>query len=630
MKFKFDFRLYESLNWLGIIPVTIFIIFSYSFMEWLFLITKPSFMSSLSLSEQVSIFFVAACFLTIIYLIIVSFFILLSHKFGRSLKKQLVFVSLFIPTFLVACLLIILIDNFTYTIFQFGIISSNGFWRFLYGFIFMFLLFISFKEISKFIQTFQNFLTKFNERNSKFFFYAFVIILAFVGILPVLKNTLQTRSLTNTNQISKSPHIILITVDGVNADNMSLYGYERKTTPFLDTIAIDSLVAQNAFTNAANTSGSIISIFTGKYPIDTKVLYPPDILRSDDAYQHLPAILKLNGYKTTQYSFGFYVDAYQLNMQNGFDFANGRSYESSFLRRINKHLPNNMGFFIYEISNRIFDRLLHIFFVRQMTNPLKEVSSPDNFQDMYKFDSVLDFIDNSETPVFAHIHWMGTHGSKFFPDFQVFSNGQDPAYQVGWDLDLYDDSILNFDKAVENFYNALNLRDLIEDTIIIIASDHGQKFDTDKRLPLIIRFPNADYHKNIIVNVQNIDIAPTILDYLGLTKLDWMVGDSLINEISNNRPIFSVGVGNVDFDEGKIVTQSIQPPFYQFGFVSAIICDTRYKLDLANFSLTEGEIPNYVGECTQENPTQAEVIELFIEFIDAYGYDTSSLREILQ
>jgi len=266
-------------------------------------------------------------------------------------------------------------------------------------------------------------------------------------------------------------------------------------------MANESLVAQNAFTNSANTSGSIISIFTGKYPIDTQVLYPPDILKSEDAYQHLPAILKLNGYTTNQLSYGHYVDAYQLNVLNGFDEANGRSYQSSILGKINQYLPDNLSFFLYEISNRIFDRIRHIFFIKQMSNPFKEVSSPDNYQDIDKLDSVINLIENSNKPIFSHIHWMGTHGARFYPSEQVYSADKEPEYQNDWEENFYDDSILDFDRAMEIFYLELENRGLLDKSIIIITSDHGQRFTTDKRLPFIIRFPNSDFQKKIESNV---------------------------------------------------------------------------------------------------------------------------------
>jgi len=630
MNIKDKIEKYYSLNWSSIIVVTIIVIYVYFFMEWIFLVTKPSFMSSLNRLDQFGIFFQSASFISVIYLVFIGILILIGLKLHTNFKRAMILMGIFIPSFLTACLILLLVDNFSYTIFQFGIVTSTGLVRAFYSLFFLFLLVLSIKELSSITTKISKFLFNFGNKKEFIFSLPLMIILVLFGIIPVVKSTLSPNFSSSLSPLKNSPHIFLITADGVNAENMSLYGYERETTPFLELMANESLVAQNAFTNSANTSGSIISIFTGKYPIDTQVLYPPDILKSEDAYQHLPAILKLNGYTTNQLSYGHYVDAYQLNVLNGFDEANGRSYQSSILGKINQYLPDNLSFFLYEISNRIFDRIRHIFFIKQMSNPFKEVSSPDNYQDIDKLDSVINLIENSNKPIFSHIHWMGTHGARFYPSEQVYSADKEPEYQNDWEENFYDDSILDFDRAMEIFYLELENRGLLDKSIIIITSDHGQRFTTDKRLPFIIRFPNSDFQKKIESNVQNLDIAPTILDYLDISKPEWMVGDSLLKEISNNRPIFAVGVGNVERDEkGNIIPELMEPPFYQFGFVSVIYCDSYFRLELSDFSFHENKILGYVGDCTGKRIERTQVLEEIIQFFNTYDYDTSSLLRLL-
>lgn len=84
---------------------------------------------------------------------------------------------------------------------------------------------------------------------------------------------------------------------------------------------------------------------------------------------------------------------------------------------------------------------------------------------------------------------MGTHGPRYYPKEQVFSFGINLDTQENYDIDLYDDSILEFDSALSFFYNELEKRELINQSIIIIASDHSKSW-TKTRLPLIFHFPN--------------------------------------------------------------------------------------------------------------------------------------------
>lgn len=632
MNIKNIFRSYTSKSWLIIILVTMISIFVYMFMEWIFLVTKPSFMSSLNRIDQFGIFFKTASLISTFYLVFISFFYLIERKTNGFLKRVIIFLGVFIPGILMASLLLLLIDNFTYTIFNFGIITSTGITRGIYGVFYIFLVIISINETSKLIDLLEKRNHKLKSKYKIFFIILLLILILIFGTTPIINNFLTKNSLESHLSLVKSPHVFLITADGINAENMSVYGYERETTPFLQQLAKESLVAQNAFTNSANTAGSIISILTSKHPIETRVLYPPDILKSADAYQHLPAILKFNGYATNQLSVGHYVDAYQLNMINGFDEVNGRSNQNDVLVKVNKLLPDDIGFFLYDVGNRIVDRIRHIFYLKQMKNPIVYVTNPNNYKDKNKLDSALNFLDESKKPVFTHIHWMGTHGAKFYPRKQIFSEGQDPKLQTDWELDFYDDSILDFDQSMELFYSELEARDLINNSIIIIASDHGQKYVTNKRLPLIIRFPNGENQKRITINSQNLDIAPTIIDYLGLVKPTWMVGSSLLNELLDNRYIYAVGVTKAEQkEEGWIISESaVQPPFYQFGYVSIIYCDTWIKLDLKTFSWNEQKISGYVGNCTGQLKTKNQFFEEIIQFFDTYNYDTTSLINLLE
>jgi arylsulfatase A-like enzyme len=66
---------------------------------------------------------------------------------------------------------------------------------------------------------------------------------------------------------TKSPwSVMLITVDNLRPDHMSLYGYEKDTTPYLEKFAEESAVFNNAFSTSAWTAPGMVSIFTGYYP----------------------------------------------------------------------------------------------------------------------------------------------------------------------------------------------------------------------------------------------------------------------------------------------------------------------------------------------------------------------------
>ena len=66
--------------------------------------------------------------------------------------------------------------------------------------------------------------------------------------------------------VPSSPNIIVVMVDTLRADHMSLYGYERPTTPFIDTFASEGIVFERARSQAACTFPSVNSLMTSRYP----------------------------------------------------------------------------------------------------------------------------------------------------------------------------------------------------------------------------------------------------------------------------------------------------------------------------------------------------------------------------
>jgi arylsulfatase A-like enzyme len=96
-------------------------------------------------------------------------------------------------------------------------------------------------------------------------------------------------------------------------------------------------------------------------------------------------------------------------------------------------------------------------------------------------------------------------------------------------VDLYDDEIRYFDGELQNLFNMWRDNGLLERSVVVITSDHGEEFlehdqvghcrgvwDTLTRVPLVIRFPDADGGQRIDAPVQLIDVVPTLLDDLDI------------------------------------------------------------------------------------------------------------------
>src|SRR5512143_3600052 len=97
-------------------------VYAYVFMEWLFFATMPSFMSSMGWLERAGVLFLAAFVIGVPVVLLAGLLGLLSHRLAAI-----------VPAIVLALLALILLDNFTYTLFKVGIVTSTGVWRAAYA-----------------------------------------------------------------------------------------------------------------------------------------------------------------------------------------------------------------------------------------------------------------------------------------------------------------------------------------------------------------------------------------------------------------------------------------------------------------------------------------------------------------
>ena len=606
-------------------------IFFFVFMEWLFYITKPSFMNYYGLPEKViillSCFSAIAIFSLIIVYAIFKFISLISKN---GLNRKLIMALVIVPTMVLSVSFLLLIDNFTYTLFNFGIVSAEGFLRAVYGLIFLVIMAVLYSQVENFIEFISGIRHKrLLEKSVMLFIFVSFLATNFKGLYS--QNSWEGGDRNKNTVAAHHPNIIYITSDGVNSRNMSLYGYERDTTPRLLELSESSLVANNAFTNSGNTAGSILSVFTGKYPSETRMLYPPDILQGENSYESLIAILRDYGYFSVQLAVTHYVDSYERNLLNGFNVVNGRSINEN---RICEFIPQDTCYFINKLNKRVVERLEHIFFINDMVNVFEQVSTgPHSYNDREKINELINLIDSKENPLFVHVHLMGTHGDihggNFNPSEQIFSKGQSQNKQGDWNLDFYDDSIYEFDSLMGSVIDELIAKNKLDDTLIIIGSDHGIRWSRIERIPLIIRFPGGEHAGLINGNVQNLDIAPTILDYLNIEIPAWMEGESLLSRDDSQiqSPIISFYGHdemnwNQNFDYYKVF-----PPFYQFDEVYLIYCQNWFQLNLDTNVITSGVITDYKNPCSDESLlSNEEAFKIMKDHLHSKHFDTSSLN----
>ena len=588
-------------------------------------------MSGMSLGMQVSILLLAALGLSIFPASIVLFLNLVDRVARRqAVTRFFVALGIFIPALILSSLILLLIDNFTYTVFRFGIVSTERFSRAFYALLFIVLFSIVYLKIRGYV-----FFRSTKKHPVKQQQWMLTLGLLTVSLLLAFASTITNRPdaglVSDAGTTNRDlPNIILLGSDGLDANHLSAYGYERDTTPHITQRLDEALVIENAFPNGGTTAGSVASILTGKLPLETGVIYPPDILQGQDSYQHLPGILKRMGYHTVDLSVPYFGDALTLNMQEGFALANERSGTDTPLVSVARVLGGgDSAYFVDMMSQRISDRLLHIFFLKPMTNPYDVVIKPaERSNEQNRFNNLISTLRASDQPVFVHVHMLGTHGPRFEIRQQVFSAGQ--TQEKDWMMDFYDDAILNFDGYIGELFDYLTDSGILEKTIVIVYSDHGMQWKTRQRMPLLFWFPQGEYQGRIQSNVQNIDIAPTLLSYLGISIPVWMDGQSLIAEnLRAPAYIFSASVESNLIDVTgaglwAVEAERRSPPFYQVGYAGVVACDQWYELYVQNPALLYGMVKGHTGSCRPALSTPEQAKQILLDHLLQHGYDISS------
>ena len=619
-----------------IVGLTCLAVYFYVFMEWLFFVTKPSFMSSLPLSESLLILAVSSgpVLVAVVALLVLHWMVGVVLRRGFALarfqipgpfRSLWVAVSLVLPSGLLALAVFLMVDNFTLTVLGWGIRHVED------------TALLGYQALLVSIAVGVYFRTWRAEQAISLHGLARplgVACAALVSITLVGTVYLGNRKISGGTPVAphlKSgalPNILLIVGDGVETEHMSLYGYDRDTTPCLRKLAERSLLCENNFPNAGPSAASVASILTGKLPTATHLIFPPDILTGKDSYQHLPALLKMLGYRSANIGLRYYADAYDLNMRDSFDWANDRELKDFLLpESLTALVGQGAAYFLTRIRDRIESRLLHVFGIEQMSDAFDQlVQAPYQPRgDSGRIVQLWRWLDEGEGPFFVYLHLLGTHGPNFRPVRRVFSEGK--TQDQPWMKDFYDDAILEFDSNVKTILQGLADRKLLQDTIVVITSDHGIKHTSRQRVPLMFFVPADDRRRRVSSNTQNLDIAPTLLDYLGVDRPGWMRGQSLTAKDPNpGRTIFTVDRihGHGVVVRSRIIPSHIVPPFFSLGSVSLIRCDTAFEFQLRKNVIFVSKVKGHTRPC-RDGPSPAEAMQQIVDHLERYDYDISLL-----
>ena len=347
-------------------------------------------------------------------------------------------------------------------------------------------------------------------------------------------------------------NVVLVIADTLRADHLASYGYARTTSPALDGFAADNLRFANARSPSACTFPSMNALLTSQPTFrflnaETRPGIPDDI----DA---LPTLLGEHGYATAAVSASPIVRRSPGNFNpvggfgRGFDrFDEGCVWKGADCvnRRAKALLPTmSPPFFLY----------LHYM------DPHDPYRPPAAFRGRFsaRYDGLNDHVGAGDpNPFSAHVRGGGAPAAL-------------PSSDIDHLRDLYDESILAFDHGLAELLNLIEVAGRREDTIVVVASDHGESFlehgrmkhcnhvhDSEIHVPLVMRIPPVIEPIVVETAASNIDIVPTLLDYLGIDQTGIaLAGTSLRPWVertsrSQSRLVYSIMGRQISATDGR-------------------------------------------------------------------------------
>ncbi len=336
-------------------------------------------------------------------------------------------------------------------------------------------------------------------------------------------------------------NIILIIIDSLRPDHLSVNGYNRNTSPNIDNFYRQGTSFLNAYTSLPRTNPSLMSLFTGLYPHTHGIR----LVKNDNlnfSFTHLPEILINHGYET---AFMGNAGLYEPPLRKGFKKFNLLSWKiKNKIKRGLKKVLNPRNFM--SSTEQYID--VAIKWIKK--NSKKKFFLCLHFDDMHWPYEIPKPYDHTFDPNYKGNHDFNTlkHG-KFSRGELMYGHIKFHKEEISHAIAHYDGSIKYTDLHFGRLIDFVKSKSLDDNTLIILTSDHGENFgehnfyflhgsslyEPSLRVPLIFNYPKFfDGCKVIKERVRLLDIMPTILEMLNIPVLDKIDGVSLLPLINNN------------------------------------------------------------------------------------------------
>lgn len=321
----------------------------------------------------------------------------------------------------------------------------------------------------------------------------------------------------------RPPNVLVIILDTVRAASLSLYGYPYPTTPALESLGAGGVVFDRAIAPAPWTLPSHASMFTGRSPGELATSWTVPL---DDSTPVLSAAFRAAGYRTFAIAANLDYTAWDSGLARG--FQRYRDYPVTLAQTISSTSYSQTPLVGGLLTLRSWADFLR--YLRDPAFTTIDLSiNPKHWGDRRFADDVTrTFLEwqqeDQARPFFAFLNYFDAHQGYYAPPgFRAV--GDSTSGQLA-----YTTAIAWIDQNLEVMFDSLRARGVLENTIVLVTSDHGELFNEHAlsghanslyrnalHVPMVIRYPaRVPAGHRVARPVSLGDVAATLVDLAGL------------------------------------------------------------------------------------------------------------------
>jgi len=326
-------------------------------------------------------------------------------------------------------------------------------------------------------------------------------------------------------------NLILVGVDSLRADRMSCYGHPRLTTPHIDRFASEGVLFERNYCAHIPTTSAYATMLTGLDCFRHEVVALRHQGGLTDRVKSLPEILREHGYTSTCVGFSGNPSSRGFDQYLTFE-AWGRWEE-----RPSRKAENLNAVAIPELERLAAAKEPFFLFLRHM-DPHSPYLPPEPFEHLFYSGDPCDPANRSMEPV-----------RRFKPFCDYFATWMPPGItDAEYVIAQYDAALAYMDACIQRIFTRLDELGLAENTVVVVNGDHGETlmehecyfdhhglYDCTLHVPLIIRHPQLPKGVRVPGYTLHQDLAPTLLELLGLEAGIDFDGKSLLPLVRGER-----------------------------------------------------------------------------------------------